>query len=87
MNHLKVRSVLELVYFNSSVSFQSSTLIDSSNGLLEYFPVSPLVFLPLNLNGLIPAPLVVDEFLVFGFAGIKLGEFVAFIIGRDIKGR
>ena len=54
---------------------------------LEHFPVRPLVRLPLNLNWLIPAPLVIDEFLVFCFTGIKLGELVALVIRCDVKGR
>lgn len=55
--------------------------------LLEYFSVRPLICLPLNLDRLVPAPLVIYEFLVFGFAGIKLGELVALVIGCDVKCR
>ena len=59
----------------------------SNKGLLEYFPIRPLIRLPLKLDRLVPAPLVVNEFLIFGFAGIKLSELVALIVRCDIKGR
>ncbi len=66
----------------------SLTAIDSSRqGLFEYFPVCPLVRFPLNLDRLVPAPLVIDEFLVLRFAGIKLGELIALVVGCNVKGR
>lgn len=55
--------------------------------LFKYFSVRPLIFLPLTLDRLIPAPLIIDKFPIFGFAGIKLGKFVALVVGCDVKGR
>ena len=59
----------------------------SNESLLKYFSVRPLVRLALNRDRLVPAPLVIDEFFVFGFARIKLSEFVALVVGCDIKSR
>lgn len=41
----------------------------------------------MNLDRLVPAPLVIDEFLVLRFAGIKLGELIALVVGCNVKGR
>ena len=59
----------------------------SNRSLLEHFPVRPLICLPFKLDRLVPAPLVADEFLIFGFGGIKLSELVALVVRCDIKGR
>ena len=61
--------------------------IQVNKSLLENFPVRPLICFPLDHDRLIPAPLVIDKFSVFGFAGIKLSEFVALVIWCDVKGR
>ena len=58
-----------------------------NKGLLKDFTVRPLICLPLNLDRLIPAPLVIDKFSVFGLIEIKLVELIALVVGRDIKGR
>ncbi len=55
--------------------------------LLEDLAISPLVLLAVDLNWLIPRPLVLDESLVLGLAGVKLGEFVALIVRSDIESR
>ena len=62
-------------------------LFQVSKSLFENFPVRPLICFPLDHDRLIPAPLVIDEFSVFGFAGIKLSDFVALVIWCDVKGR
>ena len=53
--------------------------------LLEDLAVSPLIGLPIDLDGLIPSPHIVDEFLILG--GIKLGELVAVYIWSNIESR
>ena len=64
-----------------------TTYYSNNDRLLEHFPVRPLVRLSFDLDRLIPAPLVVDEVLVFCFTGIKFGELVALVIRCDVKGR
>lgn len=54
--------------------------------LLEDLAVSPLVGLSVDLDGLVPRPLVVDKLLVLGVLGVELGELVALIVGSDIEG-
>lgn len=54
--------------------------------LLEDFPVSPLVGLPVGLDRLVPSPLVLHELAIFLDAGVKLDELVALIVRRDIEG-
>ena len=55
--------------------------------LLEYLSIRPFIGLAFDLNRLIPAPLVIDEFLVLRLTGVKLRELVALVIGCDIEGR
>ncbi len=55
--------------------------------LFEHLAVRPLILLSLDLNRLIPAPLVLQELLVFCLCRVKLGELVALIVWSHIKGR
>ena len=54
--------------------------------LLEDLAVGPLVGLAVDLNGLVPRPLVLDEGLILGLGGVELGELVGFPVGGDIEG-
>jgi hypothetical protein len=53
--------------------------------LLEYLAVGPLVILAANLDGLVPGPLVLDEGLVLGLGGVKLGELVGLPVWGDVE--
>jgi hypothetical protein len=53
--------------------------------LLEDLSVCPLVRLALDLNGLVPRPLVVDKGLVLGLFWVKFGELVALKVGSDVE--
>ena len=56
------------------------------SALLEDLAIGPLVCLALDLDGLVPRPLVLHESLVLGLAGVKLGEFIALKVWGDIEG-
>lgn len=55
------------------------------NSLLEDLAIGPLVGLAVGLDGLIPAPLVLEEFLVLGLGGVELGELIGLPIWSDIE--
>ena len=55
--------------------------------LLEDLAICPIVLLALDVDRLVPAPLILNELLVRGLVGIKLDELVALPVRRDIKGR
>ena len=52
--------------------------------LLEDLAVSPLVGLAVDLNGLVPGPLIIDVLLVLG--RVELGEVVALVVGGNVDG-
>ena len=54
--------------------------------LLEDLAIRPIVLLAVDVDGLVPAPLVLDEFLIGGLVGIELCELVALPVRRDIEG-
>ena len=58
----------------------------STARLLEHLPIRPLVRLTLHLNRLVPAPLVLEEFLVLRLGRVELGELVALVVGGDVEG-
>jgi hypothetical protein len=53
--------------------------------LFEHLAISPLIRLAVDLNRLVPRPLVFDECLIFRLAGIELGKGIALIIWGDIE--
>lgn len=55
-------------------------------GSFEHLPIRPVVFLSIYLDGLVPAPLVLQELLILGLGRIELAELVALIVGCDIEG-
>ena len=54
--------------------------------LLEHLAICPLVRLSFDFDWLIPAPLVLQELLVFWLGRVKLGELIALKVRGDIKG-
>lgn len=58
----------------------------TSPRLLKDLPIRPLVRFTLDLNRLIPAPLVLEVRLVLVLVVIQLGEFVALVIGGNVEG-
>jgi hypothetical protein len=71
----------------TSTSIQPSKAHQTDDGrLLEHLPIRPLVRLAINLNRLIPAPLVLDEFLVLRLGWVELGELVTLEVGGDVEG-
>ena len=69
----------------SSRHFNNANRIVRSCHLLEDLAVSPVILLAIDLDWLVPRPLVLNESLVLGLAGVQLGEFVAFPVGSDIE--
>jgi len=55
--------------------------------LFEDLAVSPLVSLTIDSDGLVPRPLIIDECPILSLAGVELGEFVAFPVWGNVKGR
>ena len=53
--------------------------------LLENFAISPVVLLAVDIDRLVPRPLVLEELLVFSLAGVELDELVAFPVRSDVK--
>lgn len=56
------------------------------SGLLENFPIRPLVLFAVNFDGVFLGPLLLNELLVLFPARIKLGETIAVIIWGDVEG-
>lgn len=52
--------------------------------LLKHLPIRPIIFLPVHLNRLIPAPLIIDIFLIL--RRVELLKLVRFVVGGDIEG-
>jgi hypothetical protein len=53
--------------------------------LLEDLAVSPLVGLAVDIDRLVPGPLVLDELLVLSLGGVKLGELVGLPVWGDVE--
>ena len=54
--------------------------------LLKHLPIRPLICLSPLLDRLVPAPLVFQKLLVFRFLWVQLGEAIALVIRRNVKG-
>ena len=53
--------------------------------LLEHLPIRPVILLSINLDRLVPAPLVLHELLILGLSRVELGELVALKVRGDIE--
>jgi hypothetical protein len=62
------------------------TLQHRRRRLLEDLAVRPLVALAVDVNRLVPRPLVLDERLVLGLRGVELGELVGLPVRGDVEG-
>jgi len=54
--------------------------------LLKDLPIRPLILLAFHLDGLVPAPLVLDKRLVLLLAGVQLGKGIALVVRGDVEG-
>ena len=50
---------------------------------LKHLPVRPFVFLTLDFDRLVPAPLVLDKLLVL--CRVELGELIGFVVWGNVK--
>jgi hypothetical protein len=66
---------------------QQQWQLESGQRLLEDLAIGMRVFLAIDLDRLLPAPLGLDESFVLWILGIQLGERVAFPIRSNIEGR
>lgn len=73
-----------LHFVGSSINGQSPQ--KTPRCLLEDLSIRPLVRLALELDRLIPAPLVLQIRLIFLLGVVQLGEFIAFIVGGNVEG-
>lgn len=64
----------------------SGMLTSESATLLEDLAIRPIIGLALNVDRLVPGPLVIEKLLVLSLGGVKLGELVALPVGGDIEG-
>jgi hypothetical protein len=71
--------------FSLSAVHSAKPVLKKITHLLKHLPIRPFTSLPLNFNRLIPAPLVLEKFLILLLAGVKLGELVALVVGGDVK--
>lgn len=70
-----------------SYPFLASNHTSKTSRLFEDLAGGVLVLLAVVDNGLVPSPLGLDKSLVFGVAGVQLGEVVALVVGSHVEDR
>lgn len=75
LNHNRLTRALPLLFIDGTCPVP----------LFEHLPVRPLVRLAVNLDWLVPAPLVTHKLLVGSFGWVEFGELVAVDVGRDVE--